>query len=71
MEETRAIDNDEIVDSIMAVTLQCGLSVEKIIFEGDQILILVKGANVATTLSRLDVVKSDLAWLKKEIGFHD
>lgn len=43
----RDIDNEEIVDSIMAVTLQCGLTVEKIEFKFDEettILLHVKDA---------------------------
>lgn len=48
----REVDNDEIVESIIAVTLQLGMAVEKIVFDGTIINIHVKGKEKPVSVMR-------------------
>jgi hypothetical protein len=67
MEELRKIDNDEIVDSIMHATLQCGLTVAKVAFEKEKVNIHIRDAKQVVSIDREHIVSHDLLWLREEI----
>lgn len=67
MEKLREVNNDEIVDSILSATLQCGLAVKKIKFQADLINIDIEGAERVVALDRAETVSTSLEELGKEI----
>jgi len=42
MENLKPINKEELVDSIMAATLQCGLTVEKITIEDSRVVVTIE-----------------------------
>jgi hypothetical protein len=48
MEKIRPVNKEELVDSIMAITLQCGLTVEKIQIAQGNVLVIIKDGTDAS-----------------------
>lgn len=67
MAENKRVENDEIVDSIMGVTLQCGLSVTSIQVEESTINIYIDGAKSVVSFRRSEVPDMTLAELREAI----
>jgi hypothetical protein len=67
MEKFREVDNDELVDSIMTATLQCGLVVAKIQIKSNAVNIDIKDAERVVVLQRDKIIDESLANLKTQI----
>ena len=69
MEKFREVDNDELVDSVMAATIQCGLTVKKIVFENERMDIHIQDAERLISFPKTVVVLGyTLEQLGTEIG---
>ena len=59
------------MDDIMAVSLQCGATIQKVVFEKGKVNIYIEGAERLVSLERSEIEDWDLQRLKKEMGLND
>jgi len=67
MGKNRSVKNDEIVDSILDVTVQCGLAVSSVQISEETVEIHIQDVKRPITLRKSEVPDMTLAQLKKVI----